>query len=95
MITEEKIKEFKKQLSRGLPAGEIREVLEREGYSQEDINKVFTAPPADMRSWYLTFGIVFLLAGLWAKGGLLFVFSAGLFVQYYRETKRLEKNKKM
>ena len=58
MITDDKIKEARKLLSRGVPKGEIKEMLAREGYSKGDIDKVFATRPYDMRSWYLFFGIV-------------------------------------
>jgi hypothetical protein len=96
MITEEKIKAVKKMLGKGEPEGEIKESLLREGYSKEDIDKAFVPHRYDMRPWYLFFGIVFLLTGVWLllrKGtwGTL-VFPALLFVQYYRETERLKNN---
>lgn len=95
MLTEEKIKETRKLLSKGVPEGELKEGLAREGYSKEDIAKIFAPQPYDMRSWYLFFGILFLLGGLWLflRNGsfLMLVFSAGLFFQYYRETLRVKK----
>jgi len=36
MISEEKIKELRRSLTKGEPDGEIREKLLREGYSKED-----------------------------------------------------------
>jgi hypothetical protein len=97
MITEEKIEEIRRRVRRGEPEGELKETLLREGYSQEEIDKAFAPPGYDMRSWYLVFGFVFLLGGLWAwatYGSLLgFGFSALLFIQYYRETERLKKER--
>ena len=94
MLTEEKIKAIKKELRNGVPEGEIKETLINEGYSKEDLDKIFTAHKYDMRSWYLVFAIIFLLMGLWAylKHGslLLLVFSALMFFQYYREIKRIK-----
>ncbi len=99
MITEEKIKEIKKLLRRGEPEGEIREKLKQEGFTIEDINTVFKPHHYDMRSWYLFFGIIISLAGLYLflkSGGLLFlILGALLFVAYYYEIKRLEKLKKL
>lgn len=65
MIPEEKIQELRKKIKRGEPAGEIQESLLKEGYSKEDIDKVFAPHKYDMRSWYLVFGIVLLLVGIW------------------------------
>ena len=92
MITAEKILAVKKQLKKGVPAGEIREALGREGYSAEDIEKCFQGRKADMRSWYLVFGFVFFILGLFRlyKDGyiLVFVFSAAMFYQYYLAEKK-------
>ncbi len=82
-------------LSRGVPEGEIKENLAKEGYSKEDMDEVFAPHKYDMRSWYLLFAIVFLLLGFWAllryKRVFVLGFSVLLFVQYYRETERLKK----
>ena len=78
----------------GIPEGEIKENLKREGYSKEDIDKAFAPRQYDMRSWYLTFGILFFFVGIWGyfnSKSWLFGFSAFLFVQYYREMIRLKK----
>ena len=47
MITEEKIQEIKRQLRRGVPEGEIKETLKQEGFSPEDISRLFApkGPP--------------------------------------------------
>ena len=77
-----------------MPAGEIREALVREGYSKEDIDKVFTPKAYNMKSWYLTFAILLCLAGIYQvivhNGFLLLALSAGLFGQYFREDARLK-----
>ncbi len=41
MITDERIKQIKKQLRTGEPQGEIKNKLRSEGYLEEDIEKVF------------------------------------------------------
>lgn len=96
MITEEKIKEVKKLLRGGVPAGEVKENLIREGYSEEDIAKVFTPHQYDMRTWYLSFAIILLLVAIYLflqnESFLVFIFSFLLFVQYYRETRRVKRN---
>ena len=97
MITEEKILAVKKQLKSGMPAGEIRAQLESEGYSAEEIEKCFRGHKVDMRSWYLVFGVIFFIIGLWRvlqNGSLLFfIFSAAMFFQYYLAEKK-EKSRK-
>ena len=95
MLTEEKIKETRRLLGKGVPEGELKEDLTKEGYSKEDIAKIFAPQPYDMRSWYLFFGILFLLGGLWlflkTVSYFMLALSARLFFQYYRETERLKK----
>lgn len=97
MITDDKIKDVKKMLSVGVPEGEIKEDLIKEGYSKNDIDKIFKPHHYNMRSWYLTFAIVLLFVGLWlfsSRRSLLgLVFSALLFLQYYREVQRLRNAK--
>jgi hypothetical protein len=67
----------------------------REGYSKEDIDKVFAPQSYDMRSWYLVFAIIIAIVGVYvsSKGGgvLPLIFSMLLFVQYFRECERLKK----
>jgi hypothetical protein len=41
MITEQKIKEVKKLLKKGVPAGELITDLKEQGFSEEEIQKVF------------------------------------------------------
>lgn len=96
MITEEKIKKARRKLRSGEPEGEIRNELRKEGYSEEDIEKIFVPHNPDMRSWYLFFAIIFLLVGIYmimAWGNILFLlFSVAMFYVYYLETNKL-KNK--
>jgi len=95
MVNEEKIREIRKLLRNGEPQGELIEKLKREGYSEEDIGKIFTAHNYDMRSWYLTFAIIFLLIGFYlvvTQGSFLMLgFSALMFLVYFREIDRLKK----
>src|SRR4051812_7288529 len=93
MISEEKIKEVRRNLTRGEPDGEIREKLLSEGYSKEDIDKVFAPRPYDMRSWYLGFAFILLLVGMWNANLLALGFCALLLVQYYREAVRLKRER--
>jgi len=94
MITEEKILEVKRQIKKGVPAGEIREEMIRDGYSKKDIDSCFTVKKFDMRSWFLFSAIIFLLGGLWVwshpgntvfddKELHMFILSAGLFARYF------------
>lgn len=93
-----KIGEIKKQLNRGIPEGEIKEGLKKEGYSEEEIEAAFKPHHYDMRSWYLYFGIMFSLLGVYiyfkTDGLLILILGLLLFVAYYYEIKRLERLKK-
>jgi hypothetical protein len=98
MITGDKIKELKKLISSGVPAGEIKEEMIRQGYPDEDIGKVFTPHQYDMRSWYLTFAILVGCLGLFLflqedkiVNVIILCLSALLFFAYYREIERLKK----
>jgi len=95
MITEEKIKEIRRLVNRGEPQGELVEKLKAEGYSEEDISKIFVAHSYDMRSWYLVFAIVFLLLAFYLfvvrKSLLMFVFAGLMFWMYYKEVERLKR----
>jgi hypothetical protein len=97
-MTEEKISEIKKQLYEGVPEGEIKEDLKKEGYSKQDIDAAFKPHHYDMRVWYLFFGIAISLVGFYLyfkTGGILIIIPGMLlFVAYYYEIKRLEKLKK-
>lgn len=98
MINDDKIKEVKKLLRSGVPAGEVREDLLRQGYSEEDLKKVFTAHQYDMRSWYLTFAILLLILGAWlflqSESWIVLLLSVLLFFAYFREIERVKRNNK-
>ncbi len=96
MITAEKIKHVRKQLRSGVPEGEIKNELLAQGFTEEDIDKVFVAYRPDMRSWCLFFAILFSLMGLYqviVNSGVLFLlFAAGMFGAYYFEVKRVRRS---
>lgn len=90
---EDKLKEVRKKLKRGIPEGEIKEQLLREGYTKEEMEAYFFKPHHyDMRSWYLVFSILLLLVGIGlfitGRGWLMIILSGLLFYQYFREEKR-------
>jgi hypothetical protein len=95
MITEEKIKQIRKQLRKGIPQGEIKNDLRSEGYTEEDIDKIFVPHKPDMRSWYLSFAVLFLLFGVYnlmVNSGYLFLFfAAAMFFVYVTEIKKQKK----
>jgi len=94
MITEEKIKKARKQLRSGVPEGEIKNELVSEGYTEEDLAKIFKPYRPDMRSWFLVFAIIFLLVGsyrLAIDGGYHFlVLATVMFIAYAAEVKRIK-----
>lgn len=96
MLTAEKIKQVRKQLRSGVPEGEIKNELLAEGFTEADLETIFTAHRPDMRNWYLAFAIIFALVGLYrliAAQGLLFLFfAAGMFYVYYLELQRIKKS---
>jgi hypothetical protein len=95
MLTGEKIKQVKKQLRPGVPQGEIKNDLINQGYSNEEIKKIFVPHKYDMRSWYLLFAILFFIAGInnaIIKSSFLFLlFSGGMFYAYHLERERIKK----
>lgn len=99
MISNEKILAVRKQLKNGTPHGELQIQLIKEGYSEEDIRKVFVAHEYDMRSWYLVFAIIFLLGGIPAflqyDSLLLIIAAAILFYLYYKERQKITKRRSL
>ena len=97
MITDDKIKEVRRLIRKGVPEGELKEELTRAGYSKEDIEEVFKPQHYDMRTWYLVFAILVLVFGLWMflvrQSLLLLILSGLLFWQYFREIQRLKNEK--
>jgi len=95
MLTEAKIKGLRKSLRSGVPDGEIRNEMARDGYSEEEINRVFAPHKPDMRSWYLSLVLFFgdrCFVFLTRAGILFFVFSAAMFLQYYLQVKKINEH---
>jgi hypothetical protein len=93
MLSEGKIRQVRKELRSGVPQGEIKNQLLSEGYSEEEVDKIFTPHKYDMRSWYLIFAIVFFIAGIWFFTMFLVVASAVMFSVYYMERKKFDKER--
>lgn len=97
MITKEKIAAIQKQVRSGVPEGEIKNELRKEGYTEEEIREAFPAHRADMRSWYLVSGIIIATAGLWrfvvSESLLLLILGIGLLTLYYTENKKHQPKK--
>jgi hypothetical protein len=80
LISAEKIKEIRSKITNGYPAGELKEELKNEGYSEEDIKACFQTHKYDMRSRYLFFGFVITITGLCYADLHVILFGGGLFV---------------
>lgn len=95
MLTKEKIASVKKQLRSGVPEGEIKNELRSEGYTDEEIQEAFVTHNPDMRSWYLFFGIILTLFGVWrlVTGQRILFLSLGilLLTLYYKENQKRQK----
>jgi hypothetical protein len=95
MITVEKIKQIQKKIKSGIPEGEVKNDLIREGFSEDDIKEAFKPKHYDMRSWYLFFAIIISLFALYqliVHQRLLFVgLSIAMFIAYFSEIKRVAK----
>jgi len=65
IMTEEKIKKIRKQLSGGVPQGELESELINEGYTDEDIRKAFATYSRGKGFWYLTILAGVILIGIW------------------------------
>lgn len=95
MLTDEVRNKVKKEIRSGIPEGEVKNRLANEGYSDEEIDELFRPHHYDMRSWYLTFAVIFLLGGIYwmMRYGSIrpMLLSGGMLGAYYLEKKRLEK----
>lgn len=93
MIPEEKIKEVKKLLRKGVPEGELIADLKEQGYSDQEIQKVFgnkkqdnEAPIASERTLWNLISVGFMILGLtlllgpplWLRQSGYFFLIAGL-----------------
>ncbi len=97
MLTEQKIKQVRKQLRSGVPQGELKNELLAEGYSEAELETIFKPHRPDMRSWYLVFAIVFFVVGFYnfitGSSYLFLIFAAAMFAVYYAERRRVKKTK--
>ncbi|MFI5132737.1 MAG: hypothetical protein ACHQEB_00295 [Chitinophagales bacterium] len=98
MTIEEKTREIKSLLKKGVPKAGIKESLKQEGFSQEEIDFFLKPSSKDLRFWYLLIALITLGGGIYVyiKTGfyLLLLISAFFFVTYYAEIKRINRLKK-
>lgn len=91
-MTKEKIAAIQKQVRSGVPEGEIKDELLKEGYTEMEIQKAFAVHKADMRGWYLVSGIIITVAGVWHfvvnDSLLLLIPGIGMLTLYYNENKK-------
>jgi hypothetical protein len=94
MVTDEKIKQVKKQLRSGVPQGEIKNDLINQGYSNEEIEKIFVPHKYDIRNWHLLFAMLFFITeinnAITKSGSLFLLFSRGMFYVYLLERERIK-----
>lgn len=93
MLTEEKIKEAKKQLRSGIPEGEIKNDLIKEGFTEDEIQNLFTPHKSDMLSWYLGSAILLLLLWIIAGNTSILIFSGIMLSLYIAAAKQTAKEK--
>ncbi len=95
MLTQEKIAAVKKQLRSGIPEGEIKNELLKEGVTEEEMKVLFAPHTYDMRSWYLLSAVVLIVIGLWAYatnyGPLPLIGGVVLLSLYYNENNKRKK----
>lgn len=98
MLTKEKLQQIQRLVKRGMPEGEVKDQLQQEGYTEEEIREIFKPKPYDMRSWYLVFGILITLLGTYVvilSGSFLIVILGSLLLSfYYREENKYSKQKR-
>jgi hypothetical protein len=98
MLTEEKMKEIRQLLSKGVPEGELKNQLVSQGYTDQDIKKIFAPHKYDMRSWLLFFSIVIFFAALYflitgtGHPLVLLLLAVFLFYEYYMLNKKYKKD---
>jgi hypothetical protein len=96
LIPEEKQILLKKKIKNGYPIGELKQKMLEEGFTLKEINDCIGVNKADMRSWYLFFGVTFFVGGIWlvVNGYTYKLMSASilLLALYYREN--LKRNNK-
>ncbi len=84
-----------KKMKMGYPIGELKVMLEKEGYSEVEINECFEKPRPDMRSWYLFFGLLFFISGLWVimryNHFELIILGTTLILLYFKEEDKRKK----
>ncbi len=77
MISEEKIKQIRKQISKGEPEGEIKNLLRQDGYTEDEIGTLFfnlyekksgsnklKSPQSNNAQIFSLIGVSFLIAGI-------------------------------
>ena len=87
----------KKKIKNGIPAGEVKEALIKEGYTKEEIAAAFQVHKYDMRSWYLFFAILLTLTDIYCYlnygFAVIMALPAILFFLYYKENKKINESK--
>lgn len=79
----------------GYPIGELKAMLKKEGFNEAEINECFKKPKPDMRSWYLFFGLLFSVSGIWFimryNHFELIILGTGLILLFFQEVDKRKK----
>ena len=95
-MTEDEIETIRKKIKNGYPEGGIKSQLVKEGFTEEEIQEIFTVHKADMKSWYLISAILVLILAVYifSRSGLIsllvFGLSGLLFYEYYKAQRKME-----
>jgi hypothetical protein len=82
MITKNQITQYKKAIRRGLPEGEIKQRMLADGFTKEDMGKVFApASERSMQDWYILAGLLSLIFSIVFLNKQPVLFSPYLFLQ--------------
>ncbi len=88
-MTSQQKNEIQKKIKKGYPIGELKNELLKDGYSLEEINSCFEVKKASMKSWYLFFGSLFSIVGIWTilqyNSILLNIAGVILLLLYFKE----------
>lgn len=87
-MTLEKKKAIRDKIKKGYPIGELKAELNKEGYTESEINDCIGIHNPNMKSWYFIFGILFCLFSIFlfitdkSTTGILITLSMGIWLLY-------------
>jgi hypothetical protein len=97
MVTKEIKIAINKKIKSGNLIGEIKSELQKQGYTMDEINSCFEKNKADMRSWYLFFGVLFSIIGIGFvmkyNSIVLLIVGVILILLFFKEIDKVAKDK--